>query len=244
VAPSIATMPPARRLAAALGLVGGYALAVRPRLLRWGATDEDVRRAFPGADLIPGATRSVTMAVTIDAPPSRVWPWLVQMGVDRAGWYSWDRLDDFKRRSAERIHPEWQAIAVGDRMAAKPDGSEWWDVAALEPERLLVLRMSLDLRGRPVRPDGSAATLLHRLDLGLPARGAAGAPHAARGQRRLVAAAALASAGHDRRLPGAVALDHAEPPVREPQAAGRARWRAGVRRRGAPPRADRAADDR
>ena len=92
------------------------------------------------------------MAVTIDAPPSRVWPWLVQMGYGRAGWYSWDRLDNFGRRSAGRIHPEWQDIAIGDRLAAKPDGSEWWAVAALEPERFLGLRMSVDLRGRPFDP--------------------------------------------------------------------------------------------
>ncbi|MBK9180990.1 MAG: SRPBCC family protein [Acidimicrobiales bacterium] len=94
------------------------------------------------------------MAVTIDAPPSAVWPWLVQMGVDRGGWYSWDRLDNFGRRSTERIHPEWQQIAVGDHFTAKPDGSEWWEVAAIEPERFLCLRMSLDLRGAPFDPTG------------------------------------------------------------------------------------------
>jgi len=147
------------RLAAVLALAGGCALAARPRLLRWGATDEEVRRPFPGADLIPSGTRSATMAVTIDAPPSRVWPWLVQMGVDRAGWYSWDRLDNFGRRSAERIHPEWQAIAVGDHLTARPDGSEWWEVAALEPERFLCLRTSLDLRGRPFDPAGARPRL-------------------------------------------------------------------------------------
>src|SRR6266480_1020000 len=136
------------KLAAALGLFDGYALAVRPRLLRWGATDEELRRPFPGAELTPGGTRGATTAVTIDAPPARVWPWLVQMGVDRGGWYSWDRLDNFGRRSTETIHPEWQAIAVGDRFTAKPDGSESWEVAALEPERFLCLRMSVDLRGR------------------------------------------------------------------------------------------------
>ena len=92
------------------------------------------------------------MAVTIDAPPSHVWPWLVQMGTDRAGWYSWDRLDNFGRRSTESIHPEWHEIAAGDRLAATPDGSEWWAVAALEPERFLGLRMSIDLRGRPLDP--------------------------------------------------------------------------------------------
>jgi len=143
------------KLAVALGLVGGYAFAVRPWLVRWGAIDEEVRHPYPGADLIPGATRSATMAVTIDAPPSQLWPWLVQMGVDRGGWYSWDRLDNFGRRSAERVHPEWQEISTGDRLAALPDGSEWWEVAALEPERFLCLRMSLDLRGRPFDPRGA-----------------------------------------------------------------------------------------
>ncbi|MDO8186622.1 hypothetical protein Q5424_17555 [Conexibacter sp. JD483] len=139
----------ARATTLAAALVGVYVLAVRPRMLRWGATAEELERPFPGADLIPGGVRSATMAVTLDAPPADVWPWLTQMGVDRAGWYSWDRLDDFGRRSAERLHPEWQQIAVGDRLLAKPDGSEWWEVAALEPERFLGLRMALDLRGRP-----------------------------------------------------------------------------------------------
>jgi hypothetical protein len=143
----------ARKLRAA-GVIGGYALGVRPWLLRWGATDEEVNRPYPGADLIPGGTRAATTATTIDAPPAAVWPWLVQMGFDRAGWYSWDRLDNFGRRSAERIHPEWQRIAVGDRFIATPSGSMWWEVAACEPERFLALRMSLDLRGRPFDPAG------------------------------------------------------------------------------------------
>lgn len=129
-----------------------YFGAVRPRLLRWGASREEVQAPYPGATLIPGSTRSSTMAVTINAPPARVWPWLVQMGTDRGGWYSWDRLDNFGRSSAQRVHPEWQQITVGDRLAATPDGSEWWEVAGLEPERFLGLRMSLDLRGRPFDP--------------------------------------------------------------------------------------------
>lgn len=141
-----------------LGLAGiatVYALVVRPRMVRWGATNDEVRRPYPGAEFIPGAARSATMSVTIDAPPAQVWPWLVQMGTDRAGWYSWDRLDNFDLKSAWAIHPAWQGIAVGDRLAAKPDGSEWWEVAALEPERFLCLRMSLDLRGRPLDPRGT-----------------------------------------------------------------------------------------
>jgi hypothetical protein len=94
------------------------------------------------------------MAVTIDAPPSGVWPWLVQMGCDRAGWYSWDRLDNGGTPSAARIHPEWQRVAVGHRWAAAQSGSAWFEVAVLEPEHFLALRAPLDLRGRPFDPAG------------------------------------------------------------------------------------------
>jgi proline iminopeptidase len=122
--------------------------------LRWGASDEEVRQPFPDAGIVPGGTRSATMATTIEAAPAEVWPWLVQMGIDRGGWYSWDRLDDFGRKSTDRIHPEWQEIHLGDHLTAMPDGSEWWEVAALEPDRFLSLRMSLDLRGRWFDPRG------------------------------------------------------------------------------------------
>jgi proline iminopeptidase len=147
-------MATARRLAAVLAGLGGYALAVRPRLLRWGATDEEVRRTFPGGDLVPGGKRGATMAVTIDAPPSRLWPWLVQMGCDRAGWYSWDRLDNGGVPSAEDVHAEWQEISVGDRLASTASGSAWFEVAALEPQRFLGLRAPLDLRGHPFDTSG------------------------------------------------------------------------------------------
>jgi hypothetical protein len=127
-------------------------------MLRWGATDEEVRRPYPGADLVPGAKRGATMAVTINAPPSSLWPWLVQMGCDRAGWYSWDRLDNGGAPSAERIHPEWQEIELGDRLTSKPDGSTWFEVAAVEPERFLALRASFDLLGHQFDPRGPRPT--------------------------------------------------------------------------------------
>jgi hypothetical protein len=95
------------------------------------------------------------MAATINAPPSSVWPWLVQMGCDRAGWYSWGRLDNGGVPSAERIHPQWQALAVGDHLISKPDGSTWFEVAAVDPEHFLALRASFDLRGRPFDPAGT-----------------------------------------------------------------------------------------
>jgi hypothetical protein len=144
-------LTPARAVATILGVcAGAYALVVRPRLLRWGSTDEELREPYPGADLIPGGRRTATMAVTIDAPPAAVWPWLLQMGCDRAGWYSWDRLDNGGVPSAQVLRPEWHALSVGDRLAATPDGRFWFEVAALEPERFLGLRAAIDLRtGRP-----------------------------------------------------------------------------------------------
>jgi hypothetical protein len=137
-----------------LGLLGAYLLVARPRLIRWGASVEEARAPYPGADLIPRGVRSGTMAVTIEAPPGSVWAWLVQMGYDRAGWYSWDRLDNWGRHSAERIHPEWQKLSIGDHVNAMPDNSIWWTVAAIEPQRFLGLRASVDLRGRPFNPTG------------------------------------------------------------------------------------------
>ena len=137
----------------ALCVVVAYALVVRPRLVRWGATDAEVKEPYPGADVIPDGKRGTTMAITIDAPPAAVWPWLAQMGVDRAIWYTWDYWRPWGLRSADRIHPEWQTIAVGYRMPSTPTGSAWWEVAALEPERFLGLRMSVDLRGRRFDPE-------------------------------------------------------------------------------------------
>src|SRR6266540_4220396 len=141
-------MMTARRLAVLLGLSAcAYALAVRPRLLHWGGTEEEVRRPYPGSDVVSGGERGATMAVTIDAPPSQVWPWLVQMGCDRAGWYSWDRLDNGGRPSAERIHPEWQGASGGP-----PD---------IDPERQHLVRgggaqaralPGFARGGRPARP--------------------------------------------------------------------------------------------
>ena len=142
------------RLCTLLGLFAGvYALFVRPRLLRWGATRDEVRDPYPGRDLIPGGTRGSTMAVTIEAPPATVWPWLVQMGYDRAGYYSWDSLDNLGRPSADRIHAEWQRLSVGDRLTAMGRDAGWM-VAALEPARFLGLRASYDLSGRQFDPIG------------------------------------------------------------------------------------------
>lgn len=144
-----------RALAVACLGVCGCAIAVRPRLVRWGASDEEVAGVYPGADIVPNGNRAATMAVTIEAPAGRVWSWLAQMGYDRAGWYSWDRLDNGGRPSADRVHPEWQQINLGDRLTAWSPGGpvSAWEVAALEPGRFLGLRGLSDLRGRQLDPE-------------------------------------------------------------------------------------------
>jgi proline iminopeptidase len=125
--------------------VAAYQWLARPRMLSSGATPRELQATYPGDDLLPGGHRHSTMATTIAAPPRDVWPWLLQMGGNRAGFYSWDRLDNGGRASAERIHSEWQDLRQGDRIDSAPDGSTWFDVALLQPERALVLRASLTL---------------------------------------------------------------------------------------------------
>lgn len=137
--------------AVAAGIYGWW---VRPRLLRWGATDEEVAGPYPGSELVPYGKRSPTMAVTIDARPEQVWPWLVQMGWGRGGWYSWDLLDNGGRPSAREIHPEWQGLTVGDQLQYSALGrvADAFRVRVLEPNRFLGLYGYTDLRGRWLDP--------------------------------------------------------------------------------------------
>ena len=90
------------------------------------------------------------MAVTINATPEQVWPWLVQMGWNRGGFYSWDLLDNAGHPSAKEIHPEWQDLAVGDRLMRL--GPPSYEVATLAPNRFLGLYWLADLRGRRLDP--------------------------------------------------------------------------------------------
>ena len=104
---------------ASAALAAAYVGAVKPWHLRWGATDVEVARRMPGDELIPGAG-SATRAITIHADAARVWPWLVQLGYGKAGWYSYDWIDNDFKRSAERILPEHQGLDVGDKILMMP----------------------------------------------------------------------------------------------------------------------------
>lgn len=128
------------RLAGAAVMPMLYAWWIRPRLLNWGATHDETSGAYPGDELIPDPAHCSTMATTLPGPPERVWPWLVQMGYDRAGWYSWDKLDHGGNPSADRIVPEWQNLHEGQRLNSMAAGRNWVTVAVLAPNRTLVLR--------------------------------------------------------------------------------------------------------
>jgi len=137
---------------AARGLVGissliaaAYAFVIRPQMLMWGSTGEERARRLPGDDIAPDASYVTTRALTIGAPASAIWPWLVQMGQDRAGFYTHNWVERVLRSGipdTSVIRPEWQNLAIGDLMrtnhdiGGKPMG---WPVAAVDEGRALVV---------------------------------------------------------------------------------------------------------
>jgi|SRR5664280_555275 len=94
----------------------------RSRHLRWGTTPEEVATSLPGDEFLPQAQFVATRAITVDAPPDAVWPWLVQVGSQRAGWYSNDLLDNLGRPSAITIVPTLQSLEVGQWVPMSPFG--------------------------------------------------------------------------------------------------------------------------
>ncbi|HYI46442.1 MAG TPA: hypothetical protein VE174_13375 [Actinomycetota bacterium] len=112
---------PGAALTAASGLAVYllYVSALGPWHRRWGSTNEEVARPMPGDSIIENAA-STTRAIGIAAPPKQVWPWLVQIGFGRAGWYSYDWIDNDGNPSANRIVPELQNLQVGDTIEMVP----------------------------------------------------------------------------------------------------------------------------
>jgi hypothetical protein len=138
-----------RGATAAVAAAGGYAVLYRLGQT-WGATVQEQRQALAGDELLPHATAWTTHAITIAAPSAAVWPWLVQMGWGRAGWYTYRWVDRLlfpaNSPSADQLLPEHQRLAVGDRVPdGPPEAACWFTVERLEPQRLLVLRSTRHL---------------------------------------------------------------------------------------------------
>lgn len=144
-------------------LVAGMA---RARLRNWGATREEIDATHLGDDLVAGPVTTTTYAVTIEAPAERVWSWLVQIGQDRGGMYSYEWLENLfglDIHDADQIREEWQHLAVGDAVRVVPRGKlsmregYAFRVALVDPPRALVLRQQ-----PPEHPwDATWAFLVH-----------------------------------------------------------------------------------
>jgi hypothetical protein len=135
---------PRRRQIALVGAAGGggllaaYLKLIRPWTMRWGATDEEVARPLPGDRVLRRPGFSATRAITIRARPEHIWPWLVQMGTGRAGWYSYDRVDNAGVPSATGIVPELQDLKVGDLIPMVLGKEVGPRVRELEPGRRML----------------------------------------------------------------------------------------------------------
>jgi len=123
------------------GAVLIYAQVVRPWLLAWGAKPAEAARTLPGDALLPEVPSSATRAITIDAPPEGVWPWIAQIGQGKGGFYSYAWLENLfgcRIANADEIHPEWQDVKIGDLVCLHPK-MPGLPVTLVEQNRALVL---------------------------------------------------------------------------------------------------------
>jgi hypothetical protein len=142
-------MSPRRTLAAGATAAAvlapiGYLLFFRHWCLTWGARDDEVAAKLPGDELLPDAGLVTTRAITINAPPAAIWPWLAQMGSGRGGAYTYDWIQNLlglNMHSADRILPQFQGIKLGDELPMG-SGRPVMRVEVLDPPRTLAIRIA------------------------------------------------------------------------------------------------------
>ena len=134
-----------------LGILAGLvvvAVAViavlTPWMDRWGATDEEIAATFPGDELLAQPASFVNRAITIHAAPEQIYPWIVQLDATRGGWYSYtwmEALLNCRMVNADRIHPEWQDLKVGDevKMCPQQPAPPPYIVAQIHPNQAIVM---------------------------------------------------------------------------------------------------------
>lgn len=119
--------------------------ALTPWMDRWGATDHEIAATFPGDELLAQPASFVNRAITIHASPEQIYPWLVQLDSRKGGWYSYTWLEthllNCPMTNADRIHPEWQNLKVGDEvtMCPKQPAPPPYIVAQIHPNQAIVL---------------------------------------------------------------------------------------------------------
>lgn len=132
--------------------LAAYAFFIRPWHLRWGATDAEIKMPLPGDEIVEHPKLNATHAITIQASVKDVWPWLVQMGQDRGGFYSYAWLENLvgcHMQNADQIIPEWQELKVGDEVWLHPEAPPL-RVLTIEPERVIVLEKCWTFFLRPI----------------------------------------------------------------------------------------------
>jgi hypothetical protein len=121
--------------------LAAYAFLIRPWHLRWGTTDAELQEPLPGDDVVPNPKHEATHAITINAPVADVWPWLVQIGQNKGGFYSYSLLENLVGcdiHNAKRIVPEWQSLRTGDVLWLHPKAPPL-PVLLVEPGRAIVI---------------------------------------------------------------------------------------------------------
>lgn len=150
----------------AITVLAFYFLLIRPWQLRWGARDEEVAMSLPGDEIVAKPHFHATRVVSIDAPPAAITPWIAQMGCNRAGFYSYDWIDNRGKPSARRVLQEFQNIREGDFIPMTPDGNHGMWIKAVKPDEYILW---WDKQGKATwlwyfLPEGPGATrLLTRL---------------------------------------------------------------------------------
>lgn len=137
--------------------------------LTWGSRDEEIEADMPGDEIAVPSRFTATRALTIDAPPMAVWPWLTQVGRGRAGFYSYDVLDNGGRRSATAVLPEFQRVAAGDLaapMSNPPSSSTSFVVASVDEGKSLVWAKGDAVWTWQLAPEGAGTRLVVRLRRG------------------------------------------------------------------------------
>jgi hypothetical protein len=141
-----------KKLLKTIGVLAGLGVliiailfACLPWMDRWGATDDEITASLPGDELVPSPRLIYTRAVSINAPPGQVYPWMAQLGADKGGMYSYTWFETYvlqcPQTNADRIHEEWQGLEPGDKVLMCPDENAppAYEVAMVEPNHAIVV---------------------------------------------------------------------------------------------------------